>query len=137
MSNLIEKYANEPVWAVVGASNDRSKYGNRIYRTLRRAGYRVYAVNPRETEIEGDKAYKQITELPEVPTVVDMVIPPRFALSTVQQAKEKGVKAIWFQPGAEDPEAIQWAKDNGLDVIESCILVHHVQNPGQAVSGTG
>jgi uncharacterized protein len=129
MSNLIQKYANEPIWAVVGASNDRSKFGNRIYRTLRDAGYKVYAVNPREEEIEGDKAYKWVSDLPEAPTVVDMVIPPRFALSTVQQAKEIGAKAIWFQPGSEDPEAIQWAKENDLDVIESCILVHHVQNP--------
>jgi uncharacterized protein len=129
MSNLIQKYANEPIWAVVGASNDRSKFGNRIYRTLRSAGYKVYAVNPREEEIEGDRAYKWVSDLPEAPTVVDMVIPPRFALSTVQQAKEVGAKAIWFQPGSEDPEAIQWAQKNDLDVIESCILVHHVQNP--------
>ena len=131
MTSLIEKYANEPVWAVVGASNDRSKFGNRIYRTLRSAGYRVFAVNPREDEIEGDVAYKSVADLPEAPTVVDMVIPPRFALSTVQQAKDKGVQAIWFQPGSEDPDAIQWANENGLDVVESCILVHHVQNPGK------
>lgn len=129
MSNLIQKYANEPIWAVVGASNDRSKFGNRIYRTLRNAGYKVYAVNPREEEIEGDKAYKWVSDLPEAPTVVDMVIPPRFALTTVQQAREIGAKAIWFQPGSEDVDAIQWARDNGMDVVESCILVHHVQNP--------
>ncbi len=134
MTNLIQHYAEEPIWAVVGASNDQSKYGNRIYRTLRDAGYRVYAVNPREEEIEGDTAYKSIADLPEVPTVVNMVIPPRYALSTVQKAREFGVQAIWFQPGSEDPAAIQWAKDNGLDVVESCILVHHVQNPSGAGS---
>ncbi len=130
MSNLVEKYANEPVWAVIGASNDRRKFGNRIYRTFRGAGYRVYPVNPQEAQIEGDAAYKWVTELPEAPTVVDMVIPPRYALSTVKQAKAAGAKAIWFQPGAEDPAAIQWAKENGMDVIENCILVHHVQHPG-------
>ena len=121
----------KPSVAIVGASNDRSKFGNRIYLTLREAGYQVYAVNPREDVIEGDPAYTSVADLPVTPTVVDMVIPPRFALSTVQQAKEKGVKAIWFQPGSEDPEAIQWAKDNGLDVVESCILVHHVQKPSR------
>lgn len=129
MPSLIETYANEPVWAVVGASNDRRKFGNRIYRTLRSAGYTVYPVNPREETIEGDQAYKWVNQLPEPPTVVNMVIPPRYALSTVKQAKEAGAQAVWFQPGAEDDEAIHWAKENGMDVVENCILVHHVKNP--------
>jgi predicted CoA-binding protein len=133
MRELVEKYANEPVWAVVGASNDPRKFGNRIYRTLRDAGYTVYPINPREAQVEGDPAYAWLTDLPEPPTVVDMVISPRFALSTVQQAKQAGAKAIWFQPGAEDAEAIAWAKENGLDVIEDCILIHHIKNP----AGTG
>lgn len=129
MSNLIRQYANEPVWAVVGASNNPRKYGNRIYKTLRSAGYTVYAVNQRESEVEGDPAYASLLDLPQPPTVVDMVVPPYLALEVVQQAKEAGAKAIWFQPGAEDAEAIGWARANGLDVVENCILVQHVQNP--------
>ena len=129
MPNLIQKYANEPVWAVVGASNNPRKFGNRIYRTLRTAGYTVYAVNSRENEVEGDMAYASLLDLPQPPTVVDMVVPPYLALEVVQQAKEAGAKAIWFQPGAEDAEAIRWAKANGLDVVEDCILVQVVQNP--------
>jgi len=129
MPNLIRKYANEPVWAVVGASNNQRKFGNRIYRTLRTAGYTVYAVNTRESEVEGDTAYASLLDLPQPPTVVDMVVPPHLALEVVQQAKEAGAKAIWFQPGAEDAEAIRWAKANGMDVVEDCILVQHVQSP--------
>ena len=129
MPNLIQKYANEPVWAVVGASNNPRKFGNRIYRTLRTAGYTVYPVNSRESEVEGDTAYASLLDLPQPPTVVDMVVPPYLALEVVQQAKDAGAKAIWFQPGAEDSEAIRWAKANGLDVVEDCILVQVVQNP--------
>ena len=129
MPNLIQKYANEPVWAVVGASNNPRKFGNRIYRTLRTAGYTVYPVNSRESEVEGDTAYASLLDLPQPPTVVDMVVPPYLALEVVQQAKEAGAKAIWSQPGAEDSEAIRWAKANGLDVVEDCILVQVVQNP--------
>lgn len=129
MSNLTQKYANEPVWAVVGASNNPRKYGNRIYKTLRTAGYTVYPINKRESEVEGDKAYASLLDLPETPTVVDMVVPPYQALEIVQQAAEAGASAIWFQPGAEDAEAINWAKANGLDVVEDCILVQHVQSP--------
>ena len=129
MTNLAEKYANEPVWAVVGASNERYKYGNRIYRTIRGAGYKAYAVNNREAKVEGDPAYAKLSDLPEVPTVVDMVVPPDQAQSVVEEAKRVGAKAIWFQPGSEDQKAIRWAKENGLDVIQDCILVKHVQNP--------
>jgi predicted CoA-binding protein len=128
--NLIARYANEPLWAVVGASNERYKYGNRIYRTLRGAGYKVYAVNNREAQVEGDAAYKTLSDLPEVPTVVDMVVPPENAMGIVQEAQRLGVKAVWFQPGSEDHQAILWAKQNGLDVVQDCILVQHVQNPG-------
>ncbi|MBP7962258.1 MAG: CoA-binding protein [Caldilineaceae bacterium] len=127
MADLIQFYAQEPVWAVVGASNDRRKYGNRIYRTLRSAGYTVYAINDHESQVEGDTAYARLADLPQIPTVVDMVIPPWNAQSVVEEAVTLGVKALWFQPGAENPAAIRWAKEQGLDVIEDCILVHHVQ----------
>ena len=127
MPSLMQTYARQPVWAVVGASNDRSKYGNRVYRTLRSAGYTVYAVNQRESQVEGDMAYSNLARLPQIPTVVNMVIPPQNALPVVQEAASLGVKALWFQPGAENPTAIQWAKTQGMDVIEDCILVHHIQ----------
>ncbi len=103
MADLIQFYAHEPVWAVVGASNDRRKYGNRIYRTLRSAGYTVYAINDHEPQVEGDTAYARLADLPQVPTVVDMVIPPWNALPVVEEAASLGIKALWFQPGAENP----------------------------------
>ncbi len=129
MADLIEYYARQPVWAVVGASNGRHKYGNRIYRTLRNAGYTVYAVNHGESQVEGDTAYANLADLPQIPTVVDMVIPPQNALAVAQEAAALGVKALWFQPGAENPAVIRWAKEQGMDVVEDCILVHHVQQP--------
>lgn len=129
METLVPVYVEEPVWAVVGASNDRAKYGNRIYLKLKDAGYRVYPVNRREHMIEGDPAYATLFDLPEPPAVVNMVVPPHEAPSVVQQAKEIGAKAIWFQPGAESDEAIHWAREHGLDVIESCILVQLALRP--------
>ena len=120
-----ERYASEPSWAVVGASNDPRKFGNRIYRTLRSAGYRVHAVSLRESEIEGDPAFASLVALPEVPTVINLVIPPPATLEVVEQAIEAGVSAIWFQPGSENPRAAQLALEHGLDVVEDCILVRH------------
>ena len=90
-------------------------------------GYTVYAINDHEPQVEGDTAYARLADLPQVPTVVDMVIPPWNALPVVEEAASLGVKALWFQPGAENPAAIRWAREQGLDVIEDCILVHHIQ----------
>ena len=123
MKSLVQKYVEEPVWAVVGASNNRAKYGNQIYLKLKAAGYRVYPVNKREQMIEGDAAYSSLHELPESPAVVNIVVPPHEASAVVRQAKAAGVQAVWFQPGAEDAAAIRWAQEHGLDVVESCILV--------------
>ena len=120
---LIEKYVREPVWAVVGASNNRAKYGNRIYLKLRNSGYRVFPVNNREQLIEGDRAYSSLLDLPETPAVVNMVVPPQAASVVVEQAKAAGAQAIWFQPGAESVTAGRWAQEHCLDVIEACILV--------------
>ena len=112
LNSLIKKYVDESVWAVVGASNDNAKYGNRIYLKLREAGYTVYPVNRREQMIEGDKAYSSLTDLPEPPAVVNMVVPPLEAPLVVENARAAGAQAIWFQPGAESASAAQWALDH-------------------------
>ncbi len=129
LDSLIAKYVDQPIWAVVGASNDQAKYGNRIYLKLRESGYTVYPVNRRAPLIEGDTAYSKLTDLPEPPTVVNMVVPPTEAPLIVENAKAAGAQAIWFQPGAESTTAARWAQDNGLDVIEACILVQLALRP--------
>ncbi len=117
-----DRYASEPSWAVVGASNDPGKFGNRIYITLRSVGYRVRAVNVRESQVAGDEAFSSLVELPEVPTVVNLVVPPSVAPEVVRDAIAIGARAIWFQPGAENREAAALAREHGLEVIEDCIL---------------
>ncbi len=133
--SLTDKYVNEPVWAVVGASNNRAKYGNRIYLKLKESGYRVYPVNRRERTIEGDTAYKSLLALPEPPAVVNMVVPPMEAPAVVEQAAAAGAQAVWFQPGAENASASRWAKEHGLDVIEACILVQLALKPRNSDPG--
>ena len=129
-----ERYALERSWAVVGASRDARKFGNRIYKTLRAAGYHVRAVNHHESKIEGDLAFARLTDLPEIPTVVNFVIPPHAALPVVKEAIEIGVRAIWFQPGAENAEAKNLALEHGLDVIEDCILIRQQRFSREAES---
>jgi uncharacterized protein len=128
MAERIEHAVSARVWAVVGASNDRAKFGNRIYRDLRAAGYTVYAVHPTEETVEGDAAYASIAELPETPTVVDVVVPSRVGQSVAKDAAAAGVRYFWLQPGAESDELITNAEELGLEVIHhACAMVQKRQ----------
>lgn len=121
---LIEEMVNQRVWAVVGASNNPQKYGYRIYRTLRAAGYKVYAVNPNESKISGNPSYPTLADLPERPAVVDIVVPPQVTEQIVRQVKELGIKNVWMQPGAESQEAIDYCNKNGINVVyNDCAMV--------------
>lgn len=112
------------VWAVVGASNTPTKFGHKIYLDLKRAGYHVYPINPWEQAVDGDPCFPRITDLPEVPDVVDMVVPPAVGLQVVDDCIAKGVKRIWFQPGADSGPAIRRAEDAGMIVVhDACAMV--------------
>jgi predicted CoA-binding protein len=125
---LISDFVNRRVWAVVGASQDRNKFGNRIYRTLRDAGYVVYPVNPRGGEVEGAKAYPTLGELPQPPEVIDLVVPPAVTEQVVKEAHQLGFGRIWMQPGAESEAAIAYCQEHGIEVVHhACAMVHRRQ----------
>lgn len=123
--DIIEKACNRKnVFAVVGASNDPSKYGYRIYNDLKSDGYKVYPVNPREEAVQGDKAYPDIKSLPEKPDVIDIVTPPQVTEQVVREAAEQNIKIVWMQPGAQSEAAIKYANEHGLLLVhDSCIMV--------------
>lgn len=119
---MLQDAIEKKIWAVVGATNNKEKFGCKIYNRLLKAGYEVYPVNPGITEIAGAKCYPSVEELPVTPDVVNVVVPPKIAVETVKAAAEKGTKIVWLQPGADKPEVVQAAKDAGLEVIEDCVL---------------
>ena len=123
---VLQKLEQENVKiALVGASNDKSKFGNRIYRDLRSKGYNVVPINPKDENIEGDKAYTSIQMMEELPDIVNFVVPPPIAMKVAQNAVELGVKYLWFQPGSESNEIENWLKDtDGIKyLINACIMV--------------
>jgi predicted CoA-binding protein len=122
---LIREFVNQRVWALVGASADRSKYGNRILKDLHAAGYTIYPVSLRETEIEGLRAYPTLADLPELPQVVDIVVPPRVTEKIVRQCAELRLSRIWMQPGAESEEAIVFCQDNHIRVVHHACAMEH------------
>ena len=111
--------------ALVGASNDSRKFGNRIYLDLRSKGYDVVPVNPKDKQIEGDRAYSSIGMMEELPDIVNFVVPPPIAMKVAQEAVELGIEHLWFQPGSESDELETWLKGtNGIKyLINSCIMV--------------
>ncbi len=122
---IIEDFLSEGPYAVVGASTDRTKYGNRVLRAYRHKGWKVYPINPREPEIEGLTAYPDLKSLPETPRGVSIITPPAVTERIVAEAADAGARFVWMQPGAESPEAIRIARERGLEVIAdgSCFLV--------------
>ena len=92
--NNIEVFLNANSFAVVGASRDRSKYGNKVFRAIVASGRNVYPLNPTAPEVEGQPAFATITELPVVPESLSIVTPPHVTREVIQQSIAAGVKNI-------------------------------------------
>ncbi len=116
--------------AIIGASNDPSKFGNRAVRAFLAKGWRVYPVNPREKTIEGLPAYPGIAEVPERPELVSLYVPPAVGLALLPAVKARGCDELWLNPGADSPEVVEAAEALGLNVIQACSLVGHGMDPG-------
>ncbi|GIU92830.1 MAG: CoA-binding protein [Acidimicrobiia bacterium] len=110
--------------AVVGATDDSAKYGSVVYRDLKRKGYRVMAVNPNRTTVDGDPTYPDLASLPEPPDIVDLVVPADQGEKVVRQAADLGYRRIWLQPGADSPALLALLQELDLDYIaDACIMV--------------
>lgn len=112
------------VIAVVGATDNQRKFGYAIYRDLKRKGYKVYAVNPNRTSVDGDPAYPDLARLPGKPDLVNFVVPPEVTLSVLKQCLDLGLKNVWLQPGAESPEVLEFLATRGFNYLaNTCIMV--------------
>lgn len=111
---------------MVGASRDRSKFGNKVLRTYLRNDMPVFAVNPNvRGDIEGVATVATLADLPEAVHGVSIITPPHVTEQIVEDAIAAGIRHLWMQPGAESSRAIARAEAAGIDVIAGgpCILV--------------
>ena len=124
VEELIREFINQRVWAVVGASLNSEKFGHQIFHNLRAAGYIVYGVNPGGGEIEGQRLYPSLADLPEKPAVVDIVVPPKVTGEIVRQCAELGLERVWMQPGSESEEAIRFCQEQDIKVVHyACAMI--------------
>jgi predicted CoA-binding protein len=121
----IEQFLASGRFAVVGASADRAKYGNKVLRCYHQHGLDVLGIHPKLTTVEGVACYPSLMAAPGAPRSVSVVAPPAAAAAIVADAIAKGVTHLWFQPGAEADVAIATARAAGLAVIAGgpCLLV--------------
>ncbi len=110
--------------ALIGATNDSTKYGNIIYRDLKNKNYSIYGINPKATTIDGDRAYHTIEELGFIPDILNIVIPPSIALPLIKNAIQSGYDNFWLQPGAESEEIITLLEESGKNFLaHACVMV--------------
>lgn len=121
----IDDFLAGRVFAVVGASRNRSKYGNKVLRCYMQNDLIAWPVHPGETEVEGTECVPDLASLPEPVHGVSIITPPAVTESVVEQAGELGIRRLWIQPGAESDAAIARAEALGMSVVSGgpCILV--------------
>ena len=117
-------YQNKNI-AVFGASQDPSKYGYKIFSTLQELGMSVYGLNPKGGEINGHSLFKSLADVPVAVDVAILVIPPAGLEQAVAQCVAKGVREIWFQPGARLASAFEKAQTAGIKAVNGCFMAEN------------
>ena len=125
MSDAIDKFMSSTAYAAIGVSVKREKFGNKVLRCYMAHNKTVYPIHPLETEIEGIKCLKSISELPDTVKSISVITPPSLTEKVVEAAHVKGIENIWMQPGAASELAVNKCKEYGISVIANgpCLLV--------------
>lgn len=113
-----------PSIAIVGASKNRKKYGNKAVRAFLQGGWTVYPVNPTEDEIEGLKVYRSITDLPDPVDRISLYVSPGIGIGMLDEIAARKPAEFFLNPGSESPALIDTARERGLDPIQACSIVN-------------
>ena len=117
------------VVAVIGASGNRGKFGNRAVRAFKQQGYTVVPINPHETEVEGLKAYASVLDVPGAIDMASLYVPPDIGEQVIAEIAQKGIAEVWLNPGAESDELIARAQALQIQPIVACSIVAIGENP--------
>lgn len=113
-----------PTIAVLGASSDRRKFGNKCVRAYHSHGYTVFPVNPKDAEVEGLPAYRTIADVP--PGRLDRVsvyLSPSIGLGVLPELAKREVGEVWLNPGTSSPEILALGQQLGLKLVNACSIV--------------
>lgn len=125
MEDIIKEFMAQKRFAVIGATDNPEKNGNRIVKNLIQRGYEVYPVNLHLKEIEGITCYPSIKDIPVKVDVVNFVVPPPVTESVLRDCLELGLDRIWLQPGSESPAAIEFCANNNMKTVHDvCVMLN-------------
>ena len=117
--------------AVIGASSDREKFGNKALRAFERQGYTVIPINPTATEVEGHKAYASVLDVAEAIDMATVYVPARVGVKVMEELAQKGVGKVWLNPGADDDSVVERARALGLKTIQACSIIGIGDSPSR------
>ena len=108
--------------AVIGASSNRRKFGNKAVRAFQAHGDTVFPVNPHERVIEGLEAYPSVLAVPGTIDMATMYVPPEIGVRILDELAKKGIAEVWLNPGSESDALVARAQALGLNIIEACSI---------------
>ena len=115
--------------AVIGASGDRRKFGNKAVRAFRHRGYEVVPINPHQKEIEGLQTYQSVLDAPFEIDMATIYVPPDIGERVLVELARKEIAEVWLNPGADSPKVIQRARELGFQPVLGCSLVAIGESP--------
>jgi len=117
--------------AVIGASNNRAKFGNKAVRAFARQGYRVVPINPHERQIEGWPAYRSVLDVAGTIEMATFYVPPAVGEQVIDEVARKGIAEVWLNPGSESDALIAKARSHGIEPVVACSILGIGDSPGK------
>jgi len=110
--------------AIVGASRNRAKFGNKAVRAFLEKGYQVFPVHPSENEIEGQRAYRSVLDIPERVALASFYVPSLIGMKVIEEvAQKEGMRIVYLNPGSESEELIRKGRALGLEIRDTCSII--------------
>ncbi len=124
MKEKIDRFLACKKFALAGVSRNKHKFGNTIFKELRKKNFDIVPVTPNMDSFQGEKCYRSVKELPPDVEALIIVTKPEISLSLLTEAFDKGIKNIFLQQGAQNREIVEYAESNGINLIcKHCILM--------------
>jgi predicted CoA-binding protein len=117
------------VVAIIGASSDRRKFGNKALRAFQHQGHRVIPVNPNEKEVEGLPAVASVLDIPGQVDMATFYVPPDVGVRVLDDVARKKILEVWLNPGADTDAVIARARALGIEPIVACSIIGVGENP--------
>ncbi len=117
------------VVAVIGASADRRKFGNKAVRAFRHQGFTVVPIHPTATQIEGERAYPSVLDVPDHIDLASLYLPSSIGESVLEEIARKGIPEVWLNPGADSPAVVARARALNLRPVVTCSIIGVGENP--------